>query len=69
MDSSDLTKNKRNRIISNSLNGRIALRHSNITMNSEVLSSYKLGSKRVTFNKLRILPSCSGPECKTDEEE
>ena len=68
MDSSDLTKNKRNRVTANSLNGRIALRHSNITMSSDVLSSYILGSKRVTYNKIRILPSCSAPECKTDEE-
>ncbi len=67
MDSSELTKNKRNRVTANSLSGGgIARPHSNITMNSQVLSSYRLGSRLVSHNKYLVLPFCQPPLCDTD---
>jgi hypothetical protein len=70
MDSSELTKNKRNRVTANSLSGGgIARPHSNITMNSEVLSSYRLGGKYIDFNKRQIFPPCKAPLCNTDDDE
>jgi hypothetical protein len=69
MDSSELTKDKRNRVTANSLSGGgIALPHSNITMNSQVLLSYKLGKKQVEFNKKQVLPTCKAPNCDIDAE-
>jgi hypothetical protein len=67
MDSSELTKNKRNRVTANSLSGGgIARPHSNITMNTQVLSSYRLGSRLVSHNKHLVLPFCQPPLCDTD---
>ena len=67
MDSSELTKNKRNRVTANSLSGGgIARPHSNITMNTQVLSSYRLGSRLVSHNKRLVLPFCQPPLCDTD---
>ena len=64
MDSSDLTRLKKNRSIANSINGTSP--RPLLPINEGTHLSYKLGSKLVTYNKRVILPGCTGPTCNND---
>jgi hypothetical protein len=66
MDSSELTKNRRDRIIANSFSSNgIASRHLVPQITSSNLLSFKYGSKLVEFNKKTVLPNCGG-SCNQD---
>lgn len=62
MDSSDLTKFKRNRVASNSHNGQKATNPPNkITqMSSTLIMNLAMGSRKVVHNNTTILPNCGG---------
>ena len=61
MDSSELTKNRRDRIIANSFSSNgIASRHLVPQITSSNLLSFKYGAKLVEFNKKTVLPNCGG---------
>lgn len=64
MDSSELTRLKKNRSTANSING--VTHRPSLPISGETRISYKLGSKVVTYNKRIILPSCTGPSCNED---
>jgi hypothetical protein len=64
MDSSQLTRHKRDRYSANALNG--ATPRPIFPLDEEKLSSFKHGSKLVTHNKRIVLPGCKGPICNTD---
>jgi hypothetical protein len=61
MDSSDLTKNRRDRVLANSYTSQgIASRHLVPNITSSTLLSFKYGAKLVEFNKKTVLPNCGG---------
>ena len=61
MDSSELTKNRRDRVIANSFTSNgIASRHLVPQITSSNLLSFKYGAKLVEFNKKTVLPNCGG---------
>lgn len=64
MDSSQLTRHKRDRYSANALNG--VQPHPIFPLDEEKLTSFKHGSKIVTYNKRTILPGCTGPTCNED---
>lgn len=64
MDSSQLTRHKRDRYSANALNG--ATPRPIFPIDDEKRVSYKQGSKIVTYNKRTIMPGCTGPTCNED---
>jgi hypothetical protein len=64
MDSSQLTRHKRDRYSANALNG--ATPRPIYPLDEEKRIGYKQGSKIVTYNKRTILPGCTGPTCNED---
>lgn len=61
MDSSELTKNRRDRVLANSYTSQgIASRHLVPNITSSTLLSFKIGGKVVEFNKKTVLPNCGG---------
>jgi hypothetical protein len=66
MDSSELTKSRRDRVIANSFTSNgISSRHLVPNITSSNLLSFKYGSKLVEFNKKTVLPNCGG-SCNQD---
>jgi sugar lactone lactonase YvrE len=63
MDSSQLTRHKRDRYTANALNG---VPHPIYPLDEEKRIGYINGSKIVTYNKRTILPGCTGPTCNED---
>ena len=67
MDSSELTKSRRDRVIANSFTSNgISSRHLVPNITSSNLLSFKYGSKLVEFNKKTALPNCGGANCTQD---
>ena len=67
MDSSELTKSRRNRVLANSYTSQgIASRHLVPNITSSTLLSFKYGAKLVEFNKKTVLPNCAGQVCSQD---
>jgi hypothetical protein len=67
MDSSELTKSKRDRIVANSYTSQgVSSRHLVPTITSSTLLSFKYGAKLVDFNKRIVLPNCTGEQCNED---
>ena len=64
MDSSQLTRHKRDRYSANALNG--ATPRPIYPLDEEKRIGYKQGSKVVTYNKRIVLPGCTGPTCNED---
>ncbi len=64
MDSSQLTRHKRDRYSANALNG--VTPRPIYPLDEEKRIGYKQGSKIVTYNKRTVLPSCTGPTCNED---
>lgn len=64
MDSSQLTRHKRDRYSANALNG--ATPRPIYPLDEEKRIAYKQGSKIVTYNKRTVLPGCTGPTCNED---
>jgi hypothetical protein len=64
MDSSQLTRHKRDRYSANALNG--ATPRPIYPLDEEKRIAYKQGSKVVTYNKRTVLPGCTGPTCNED---
>jgi hypothetical protein len=61
MDSSELTKSRRDRVISNSFSSNgISSRHLVPKITFSNLLSFKYGSKLLKFNKKTVLPNCGG---------
>jgi hypothetical protein len=61
MDSSELTKSRRDRVLANSYTSQgIASRHLVPNITSSTLLSFKYGAKLVEFNKKTVLPNCGG---------
>ena len=68
MDSSDFTKVRRNRVISNSYNGKNTTNSSNknTKTSSDNVINISIGSKQIIYNNTLILPNCEGPLCNQD---
>ena len=64
MDSSQLTRFKKDRSTANAINGTSPKQLLSIT--EETYISFKQGSKLSTYNKRIILPGCKGPTCNKD---
>lgn len=64
MDSSQLTRLKKDRSTANSINS--ATPRPLLPINEETYISFKQGSKLSTHNKRIIFPGCTGPTCSED---
>jgi hypothetical protein len=64
MDSSQLTRYKKDRYTANGLNG--VQPRPIYPLDEEKRIGYKNGSKIVTYNKRTVLPGCTGPTCNED---
>ena len=68
MDTSDLIRQRRNRVEANSYNGKKAImpanKHTQRSWDQQM--NINIGGKRVEFNKTVVLPNCGGPSCTND---
>lgn len=67
MDSSDLIKQKRDRVVSNSYHGQTKASNKTMPSTFDALRSLKFGPRRVFFNDKTVLPAC-GPSCTVDQQ-
>jgi hypothetical protein len=60
MDSSDLIKQKRDRVVSNSYYGQTKASNKTMPSTFDALRSLKFGPRRVFYNNVTVLRACGG---------